>query len=1269
MSRSAVLVLAGAVSAAAVAGEVYVDSEAVAGGDGSPERPYTTIQDAINAPGTSAGYTILVRPGVYAQGGRSYGSSYTQNNRVYIDKTLHLKSTGGKDVTHIVGDADTACIMADAKNIVIEGFTLRDGTGLAASGAAGGISAGGSGYTTNRFTIVDCVVSNCVGKTGAISSGVAIRCRMSRNSPSGYGTVTGTSMYNCIVENQTSGYYAACNCGPLVNCTIVNNVVTKQPVYNASATDDGGGHVYDCVIYGNSAAFSDSVGIYENCVADGTAAGVTSIDRSSPYINLYMSAVTGDFRPVAGGVLDGEGSVSHFREDVFPAKYRDYDFDGNATDGRSVPIGVIVDPATPADVGVAADANIRFKFNGHDAAYGYHVHYADYYPSSLYLAPVDSITNSLAAISINAYGSIAIPFHHWLGVRKGVWITPPPAGAKSANGADLGPVPVYGQSVSKHFYVDCNLESYADHDGSSWSSAFKTIQEAVAAASGYASWIHVRAGDYGEGGGNDTSIVDGDARVVANTGSYATLISSEGDIENTIIRGAFGTGSYNGGSGACRCLVLKGSKLGVAGFTLAGGACSGSDANANGGGVYAADSNVVVSDCVITNCRGYLCSAAYRGTLVRCRVEGSMSRICPTRNGYSVACIYRGNYSNPTACHAAYSEQTCVNCTIYDPNATESVQVNNSNTEFINCAFAAGGYLVATAGVAFDGNVAQTSGLKKVDAAVEPNLASGDLLLTNPANGDFRPFETSPCIGAGVLSSSVRPYEWTSRYIGLDFSNNSVVLPGGKVVAGAMADVRKAVTYYVDASANDDSGDGLSEATAKHSLAGAMTTLDLLYGDEVVALPGTYNEASQLHGFTAIGSSTSTIRSRVVVPAGVTLRSRDGAATTIIEGADATSADDYGRGSDAIRGAAVEAGGRLVGFTIRSGRTAAADDNYIDDQTGGGVLGESWLTSVVEDCVITDNVSSCGGGVSHVLCRRCRFLGNIAPRFAPAARYASLYNCLFSGNRGVRTTEVLYDCVNCTYCDNYALDGVAATSTFQNMSDCANLANVLVCGTVVTVNSSQGNAMNARRIRNCIFPREMGVVPGATWPSDTNGVNTAYSLAELREMFTDGYPVGSEVATVDAGYDISDAGETDVVGEARVQNGAIDIGAYEYDWKPDYGLALGRRVVVADASAVVESDGVVTLSDGGELVAVWSMSPDGSAPSCMCAIPATISGDGTLYVYLNGADEPAGTLTASGSVRFDNENAVNHIVIRYSGTGSATLAKFRRETGSVIILW
>ena len=100
-----VLCAASAFCLTSVAGTVYVDNglQSYTGHDGTSwATAFKTIQEGVNA--AADGDTVLVAPGVYGddQGKVAAGSGY-HACRVYIDKAITLKSSDGRDKTHIVG--------------------------------------------------------------------------------------------------------------------------------------------------------------------------------------------------------------------------------------------------------------------------------------------------------------------------------------------------------------------------------------------------------------------------------------------------------------------------------------------------------------------------------------------------------------------------------------------------------------------------------------------------------------------------------------------------------------------------------------------------------------------------------------------------------------------------------------------------------------------------------------------------------------------------------------------------------------------------------------------------------------------------------------------------------------------------------------------------------------------------------------------------------------------------------------------------------------
>lgn len=197
------------------------------------------------------------------------------------------------------------------------------------------------------------------------------------------------------------------------------------------------------------------------------------------------------------------------------------------------------------------------------------------------------------------------------------------------------------------------------------------------------------------------------------------------------------------------------------------------------------------------------------------------------------------------------------------------------------------------------------------------------------------------------------------------------------------------LTTYADASRPDDSGDGLSWATAKKTIQAAI---DLVGdGGTVWVTNGTYSSGTRVApGYTATN--------RVCITANITVQSVNGPAATFIDG------------GGAVRCAYISAG-TLSGFTLTNGMTMT-DRNWgydpngsWEDLKGGGVYLQGGGT--LNNCTLSGNTAKDHGGGACLngggTLNNCKLSGNTAnDGGSGGGAYlrggGTLNNCTLNGN-------------------------------------------------------------------------------------------------------------------------------------------------------------------------------------------------------------------------------------------------------------------------------
>ena len=239
----------------------------------------------------------------------------------------------------------------------------------------------------------------------------------------------------------------------------------------------------------------------------------------------------------------------------------------------------------------------------------------------------------------------------------------------------------------------------------------------------------------------------------------------------------------------------------------------------------------------------------------------------------------------------------------------------------------------------------------------------------------------------------------------------------------------------------------------------------------------------------------------------------------------------------------------------------------------GGVRGASYRTTLVENCVISNCVSHRGGAGCFTTFKNCLIAGNRGVGNGGAGRSSALINCLITRNAGAQPLVSNYDIVNCTFLGDNAKpiggpasdgSGLIANSVFFKAGDGKNSA--------------------PRAMVNVML------VDGATMTASVSETGTATCTSEDAALDAEGRPAwGSALIDEGDATAYSGIGERDYAGGQRIYNGKIDIGCYEYDWRPRYASLLGALTVsVTAASPETEATADGVLVRGGTLELVWT---------------------------------------------------------------------------------
>ncbi len=319
--------------------------------------------------------------------------------------------------------------------------------------------------------------------------------------------------------------------------------------------------------------------------------------------------------------------------------------------------------------------------------------------------------------------------------------------------------------------------------------------------------------------------------------------------------------------------------------------------------------------------------------------------------------------------------------------------------------------------------------------------------------------------------------------------------------------VTMAATWYVNGSSGADWNSGTSQSSAKATIQAAINAASA--GDTILVSPGTY------------GSITSPNKA-------VTIKSTGNALNTFIDGGRARpcailNAHDGSKPSDTVIGGfslilnthdySEQSNTVIDGFTLRNGYGNGAGNPggavagtllncIVRNNEGGGYAGGSGCVgSTVKNCLVCDNKFRAGSADEYVGGQLYAYFGG-----------GALANCKVE---------------NCTVVNNEGYgfwDGEISNS----------IAYGNTCDAYFSPKANFSKAMNYSRIGTMQI--------GTTTSPSMFGTGNSWG----DPLLTYDHKLSSSSPCIDAGDNSYVTGDKDLAGNARIANGRVDIGCYEY---------------------------------------------------------------------------------------------------------------------------
>ena len=425
----------------------------------------------------------------------------------------------------------------------------------------------------------------------------------------------------------------------------------------------------------------------------------------------------------------------------------------------------------------------------------------------------------------------------------------------------------------------------------------------------------------------------------------------------------------------------------------------------------------------------------------------------------------------------------------------------------------------------------------------------------------------------------------------------------GRYILGVVASLisiyvhAPAATRYVDLNSTNPVSPYADWSTAATNIQDAVDSST--NGDLILVTNGVYQFGGRL---SSDGQSN-----RVIVSDAVTLQSVNGHAATVIDG------------GGVMRCVRLAGGATLAGFTITNGNAGGGSG------MGGGVLAST--NALITNCVLTANSAGWyGGGAYGGTINNCTLTGNygsLLDTYGGGAAKAILNNCLLIHNRSDNVGGGTYQSTlnDCVLRDNSATNsgGGSYQGTLNNCVLVGNSAasagggayqGTLTSCTLTSNSAPSGGGVSGGNLTNCIVYYNSGnhtalspMYYCCTTPLPYGVGNITNEPLFVNPAAGD-FHLQSNSPCINSGSNAYVVDTTDLDGKARIVNGTVDIGAYEYQGSVRY-VNLNSTNPIAPYSD-------------------WSI----AATNIQDAVDASVNGD-TILVS-NGIYQVGGRLSSDG---------------------------------------